>query len=341
MKPKTMMLMVVAVGCGLAASYMTSRLLAERNNKATDEARVTVLVAKQKVPGWVLIKDPDKYFEIKEFPEGVAPKKALKSLEEVKDQRLNKPVAEEAFVTTDDLLNKEQAGLAGNMPVGMRAVALKVNAESLAGGFVLPGSRVDVVSTLRGGVADSQSQIILQNMLVLAVDTQAQRDPNQPSILGNTVTLAAKPEEAQRLRLAAQIGDLSLILRPLGDNDSNHLPPSKLTDLNKPIRGDGNVDDQTQVASAGAPPVPSALPTPPEPKEEPKEDLKSKPKEEPKEEPKETPREEQPPVKTHTLTIINGEYVQKAVFVLDATEGWKNGTLSNEDGSPAGKPGRK
>ncbi len=54
MKPKTMMLMVVAIGCGLAASYMTSKLLAERNNAQTEEPKVKVLVAKIKVPAWVL-----------------------------------------------------------------------------------------------------------------------------------------------------------------------------------------------------------------------------------------------------------------------------------------------
>ena len=50
MKPKTMILMVVAVCCGLGASYITSKLLAERNNKGDSEPTVPVLVAKGKVP---------------------------------------------------------------------------------------------------------------------------------------------------------------------------------------------------------------------------------------------------------------------------------------------------
>jgi hypothetical protein len=43
-------------------------------------------------------------------------------------------------------------------------------------------------------------------------------------------------------------------------------------------------------------------------------------------------------VKTHTMIIANGEYVQKAVFVEDPQEGWKNGSLNREDGQPARKP---
>ena len=48
MKPKTMILMVVAIVCGLGASYMTSRLLAERGEApAAEQKKVTVLVAKK------------------------------------------------------------------------------------------------------------------------------------------------------------------------------------------------------------------------------------------------------------------------------------------------------
>ena len=46
MKSKTLILLGVALVCGLAASYMTSRLLADRSEK------VNVLIAKQKyAPG--------------------------------------------------------------------------------------------------------------------------------------------------------------------------------------------------------------------------------------------------------------------------------------------------
>ena len=61
MKPKTMILMVVAVVCGLAASYMTSRLLADKGTPPP-VATVTVLVAKQKINAWTPIKNPEDLF---------------------------------------------------------------------------------------------------------------------------------------------------------------------------------------------------------------------------------------------------------------------------------------
>jgi pilus assembly protein CpaB len=320
MKPKTMMLMVVAVGCGLVASYMTSRLLAERSAQPQAEAKVTVVVAKQKVSPMVLIKEPEKHFELREFPESVAPKKALKSLDDLKDQRLNKPLAEDAPVTADDMLNKEQVGLPAMLPQGTHAVAIKVNAESLVGGFVLPGSHVDVISTTRG--QEAQSQIILQDMLVLAVDANAVRDPNTQNILGSTVTLAAKPEEATKLALASALGELKLTLRGLGDTAHRRVPTAKAGDLSRPTRGSSTEgdDSETQVVSA-PPPVPASLPTPP-----------PAPKVEEK---KEEPREE-PPVKTHRMTIISGESTQTAVFYLDPVEGWKAGNQGGDEVQPPG-----
>jgi pilus assembly protein CpaB len=327
MKPKTMMLMVVAVGCGLAASYMTSRLLAERSQQPAPETKITVLVAKQKVPAWVLIKDPEKYFLEKEVPESAVPRKALKSFAEVKDQRLSKPLNEEEYVIQDNLLNKEQQGLSFSMPPGTRAIAVKVTAESQVAGFIMPGSHVDIVSTLRGGPTDAVSKIIMQNMLVLAVDSNPQRDPNQPSMLGNTVTLAAKPEEATRLALASAVGELRLILRRPDEDKRANVRPAKYADIDRPVR-DANGAEETivQDQAPAPPPVPKLPALPPETPA-------------PTPVVQKQPEPEGPPAVTHTMTIISGEYVQKAVFVMDPDKKeWTNGGLGRGEGAPRPTP---
>jgi pilus assembly protein CpaB len=325
MKPKTMMLMVVAIGCGLAASYMTSKLLAERNNGQTEEPKVKVLVAKTKGPAWVLLKEPEKYFEERDVPESIAPKKGLTDFQKLKDQRLSQPLSEGEYIMEDKLVNPEQVGLLAKLPPGMRAIALKVNAESLAGGFVLPGYRVDVVSTTRGGGNESMAKIILQNMLVLAVDTIANRDNQTTSMLGSTVTLAATPEEAQRLSLAAAMGELRLTLRTPDDNKIVRLPGSKMEDLGKPTRDSSASREEEETATASAPPVPTTLPSLPKDAPPP---LALKTEEKPA---------EQAPLETHTMTIVTGDFVQKAVFTLDPIEKvWINGSLNRgaEDGPP-------
>ena len=154
MKPKTIILMVVAVACGLAASYMTSRVIADRNHSAgpAEEEKVSILVASRKIPYGILIKDPHKYFAEKLYTKGEEPKKCIKSWEQVQDKRLNKALSEDQFVTAEDLLDpKAGGGVEILLPPGMRAVALKVNAASVVAGFVMPNSRVDVVLTLKNG----------------------------------------------------------------------------------------------------------------------------------------------------------------------------------------------
>src|SRR5262249_22280174 len=146
------------------------------------------------------------FFVEKEFPQDLAPKKAITAFDRVKDKRLNKTLPEDGVLNEEDLLDPKSDGLAAQMAPGERAIAIKVNAECLAGGFVLPGTRVDILSTLNAG-SESETKIILQNMLVLAVDTQDAKDPEKKAMLGQTVTLSAKPEEAQRLALAQKMGE--------------------------------------------------------------------------------------------------------------------------------------
>jgi pilus assembly protein CpaB len=331
MKPKTMMLMIVAVGCGLVASYMTSKLLAERNTTPAEEPKAKILVAKIRVPAWVPIKDPDKYFEEKEIPESVAPRRGLKELSKIKDQRLVQALSEGEYVMEDKLVNVEQAGLIAKLPPGMRAIAIKVNAESLAGGFVLPGYRVDVVSTSRGNPHDSTSRIILQNMLVLAVDTISNRDGQTNSILGSTVTLAATPEEAQRLSLAAALGELRLTLRTPDDNKVVRLPDAKWEDLGKPMRDHpAGKDEEEPVTLVSVPPVP---PLPPLPKDAPPPMSLAEKK------PEKAPEPPAPPPQTHTLTIVNGDDAQKFKFTFDPIgKVWTNGSL--DQGATAVPPRR-
>lgn len=306
MKPKTMMLMVVAIGCGLVASYMTSRLLAERSGPP--QTMKKILVAVKKVPQYTPIKEPEKFFVEKDVPEDAAPKKALTTFEELRGKKLNKAINEEAYVYADDLLDPNTEGMHSKLAPGQRAVAIKVDAQSLAGGFVLPGTHVDVVCTQRRGENDSESKIILQNMLVLAVDTKNNREDGQSTILGQTVTLAAKPEEAQQLSLASSIGELKLILRALGDEKIDPVRSARINQLGQQ-RFDPAPGSEPTATVAAATPVPAVLPPLPAKVEA--------PAEEPKPEP------EAKPVKTHTLTIYEGEYVSKHVFVWDDKEGWK------------------
>src|SRR5262245_2189827 len=120
MKPKTIILMVVAVGCGLGASYMTSRLLADRNKPQAPAETVPVLVAKARIPGWQPIKEPEKQFEIKQYPKDLAPKRPIGTFEEIKDQRLKTFIAEGTPVSQDELVGKDMQAIVDQIKDGQR-----------------------------------------------------------------------------------------------------------------------------------------------------------------------------------------------------------------------------
>jgi pilus assembly protein CpaB len=233
MKPKTMILAVVAVGCGLVASYLTNQLLAQRRLEADNNKQmVQVLVARTKIQAYTPITEPEKMFVFADYPADLA-KKAITSVDKVRGQRLNKTLEEAKPVFEDDLMNPDQAGLEAMLKPGQRAISIKVDAVTLIGGWCRPGARVDVYCTTRGGQA--QAKIILQNMLILAVDTTKERSPDQPTIAGQTVVVAASPEEAAQLTLASSVGELRLALRPYGDNKSLGRVEAKQEDLGKPV----------------------------------------------------------------------------------------------------------
>jgi pilus assembly protein CpaB len=324
MKPKTLILMVVAIACGLVASYMTSRVIADRSDKPTDE-KVTVLVARKNIPMGTLVKDPEQWFEEKQFTKGEEPKKAIRSFDELKDKRLNKPLSAEQFVTPDDMASKEQDGLAQFMQKGKRAFALKVDAASQVGGFVLPHSRVDIVSIVRRNENETYSKIILQDILVLAVDTSSTRPDDKQAVIANTVTVQVTPQQAEVLSLAQELGSLKLILRAYGDEEkvtTAGTRPKEITQSGND-RGEGQ-DDVIEGSSRGRPLNLDKIPALPK-------EIKTGSVAEVK--PVEAP-------KTHTLTIYNGDAVTRAVFTVKDKEGGVE-TKVDKAHEPAPKPAVK
>jgi pilus assembly protein CpaB len=127
--------------------------------------------------------------------------------------------------------------MAAILPTGMRAVSTEISPETGAGGFILPNDRVDVILSKheknpdRNGASDLiNSEIILSNIRVLAIDQAPKEKDGQNSVVGKTVTLELKPDQTETLARARQSGTLSLALRSIADvnilesnaDDQNH-----------------------------------------------------------------------------------------------------------------------
>jgi len=114
--------------------------------------------------------------------------------------------------------------MAAILPTGMRAISTEISPETGAGGFILPNDRVDVILSKREKNADRpgapdvvNSEIILPNVRVLAIDQAPKEKDGQNAVVGKTVTLELRPEQAETLARARQTGTLALALRSIAD----------------------------------------------------------------------------------------------------------------------------
>lgn len=132
---------------------------------------------------------------------------------------------------TDKKVVKPDSGgfMAAILPKGMRAISVRISAETGAGGFILPNDKVDVVLTRKVTTEGSNksrtvSDSVLQNVRVLAIDqTFRTNDKGEQVVVGKTATLELKPHQAEILAMAESVGQLSLALRSLADNGDSAL----------------------------------------------------------------------------------------------------------------------
>ncbi len=128
------------------------------------------------------------------------------------------PVAANEPVNPQKLVKPSEGGfMSAMLSSGMRAVATPVSAVDGAGGFILPNDRVDVVLTTRTSNGKTESQTILTNVRVLAIDQTLSEKDGQQTIEGKTATLELLPHQTEIVSNARQEGTISLALRSLAD----------------------------------------------------------------------------------------------------------------------------
>ncbi len=122
------------------------------------------------------------------------------------------------------LARPESGFMSAILPSGMRAIAVRVSAQSTAGGFILPNDRVDVIHTIHsegaeGAAGSSVSQTILDNIRVLAIDQTVEEQDGERVVVGKTATLELDPSQVEIMTAAEASGVISLSLRSMADSD--------------------------------------------------------------------------------------------------------------------------
>ncbi|UZK66060.1 Flp pilus assembly protein CpaB [Sphingomonas sp. M1-B02] len=171
------------------------------------------------------------------------------------------PITQGALVKPGD-----RGFLAAALGAGMRAVTVPVSAQSAVAGFVFPGDRIDLVltqSVTGGGDGPplKASETILRNLRVLATDqkTDKQVDEKGNTVVGtySTVTVEATPKIAEKIAVAQTVGQLSLSLRSIADNQGELEEAIANGDVNVPTDGDPK-KERAMLARAAARPLEGA-----------------------------------------------------------------------------------
>lgn len=237
---------LIVLGGAVAVAVVVAMLVQvtlggkEEAAPTVQEAKIELLVASKDLAIGRELKSGDLRWQ--EWPKnsvfpGAITREDDQSAEEAVEGRLARNIAEGEPMMKSALLGQSKGNfVAASLEPGMRAIAVGVSADSMVGGFVGPGDYVDVVLTYRKTVTSEDddprvqnliqqnldryaTETILQNVKVLAVDQTAQRPQDEETIkVGKTVTLAVNAQDAERLSLAAGLGDLVLILRGVGDD---------------------------------------------------------------------------------------------------------------------------
>lgn len=124
----------------------------------------------------------------------------------------------------------QRATLSAVLGDGLKAVTVRVNDVDGVAGFVLPGDHVDVVLTRQGDKNAATADIVLQNARVLAIDQSADERAEKPAVV-KAVTLEVDTTAAQKLTLAASVGNLALVLRKAGEANPEFTRRVTLSDL--------------------------------------------------------------------------------------------------------------
>ncbi len=225
MNSKAIIPLVLGLGVGIFAVKIFVDVLQKARGAAGAPAQtVSVLRARVNIGPTAQIEEG--MLEQVDTPKSLAPDFVFTDPQEVLGRVTNQPIPKGVPIMPS-LLAPEGTppGMAARIPDGYRAVAIKIDEITGVGGWLKPGSKVDVVIvlTLKNRTqkrTGSFSKLILQNVEVLAVG-QAIEHRGPKAAVTRSITLLVDPKQATKLHLAASKGTLQLIMR----NPEDHSEP--------------------------------------------------------------------------------------------------------------------
>jgi pilus assembly protein CpaB len=215
MRNRIFAVLVIAVLAGGGLAYGTYNMMSNQPVQVTQAKTQPVVIATNDLSLGAELKAED--LKVALYPQGQAPEGAFVKVEEIVGRGVIVNIVKNEPILPAKLASKEAgAGLPPVIPEGMRAVSVRVNEVIGVAGYVLPGTRVDVVATASptNHPEDTTSKVVLANVQVLTAGTRIEADQKDGKPVQVTVvTMSVTPEQSERLALASTEGKIQLALR--------------------------------------------------------------------------------------------------------------------------------
>lgn len=223
---RAMLLLVLAGLSGLGTVYAARNLAREPAPPGNETVETTALVvAGADLAAGVALQSAQA--KVVEWPRRHLPTGAIASAALLEGRVLRRGLGQGEPILESALLPRgASAGLTSLIRNQHRAMSVKVDAVVGVAGFVKPGSRVDVLATVRR-TDGSFSKVILQNVRVLAIDQQMEQGGSGEPQVSSVVTLEVDPRQAQMLAHAVHQGKLQLALR--NPEDTAYVPTRSIS----------------------------------------------------------------------------------------------------------------
>jgi len=251
--------LALALGAGVA--FVVYKNLQFRMGVGNDPGVDVVLATNDLQVGAKL---GDRDVRIARIPASVAPPTVFHSASKIVGRGVILPIQKGEFVLPSKLAGENAgSGLPSLIPSGMRAVSVRVNEVVAVAGFVVPGTRVDVLLTGNPvGGNEPQTTTVLENVAVIAAGQKLERNAAGEPQTTPVITLLVSPDDAQRLTLASSQGHIQLALRNPVDTKQTDLIATRANGLYKtaspgaPVPHSGPVKKTAAKAPVAAPPDP-------------------------------------------------------------------------------------
>src|SRR3954470_865274 len=226
MRNRIFAVLAIAILAGGGLAYGTYNMMNNQPVKTVTTPTQPVVVAAADISLGAELRKED--LTVVNFPAGQVPEGVFARVTDVVGRGVISPFVKNEVVIPAKLASKEAgSGLPPVIPEGMRALSVRVNEVIGVAGYVLPGTRVDVLATANptSQQNDITTKLILSNVQVVTAGTRLEQDQEKGKPMQVTVvTLLVFPEQAERLALASTEGKIQLALRNPLDQGAPETP---------------------------------------------------------------------------------------------------------------------